>query len=77
METPVMKAWREFALADPEDCDREYDAYLALVNKKETTSGSSPTYSTSSLHHRAPAVAVTYTLDRARERPERRHLRFA
>jgi hypothetical protein len=46
-ESPITKAWREFAMADPEKCDQEWAAYLALVNRKETASGSSSTSSTS------------------------------
>ena len=53
-----MKAWREFALADPEDCDQEWEAYLALVSGKETSTVSPPTNTTSTLHSQVHGPAV-------------------
>ncbi|KAM0849995.1 hypothetical protein ACQ4PT_053392 [Festuca glaucescens] len=59
-QTPFMKAMHEFAMADPENCDREWAACVALAKEKMAAPLSSPTSSTSPLHHQARAsTAVT------------------
>jgi hypothetical protein len=43
----LMKVMYEFAMADPENCDQEWAACLALVNEKKAASVTCPTSSTS------------------------------
>jgi hypothetical protein len=67
-ESPIIKAWREFAMADPDDCDREWAAYLALLNRRETAStvefffDQLTTRSTAPLRLRAPSDVFIFPM---------------
>ncbi|XP_024314929.1 nuclear pore glycoprotein p62-like isoform X2 [Brachypodium distachyon] len=54
-----MKAMREFAMAEPKNCHKEWTAYMALVKAKETAALASPTSATSPPHSRACPVATS------------------